>query len=126
MKILVVDDEQEVLDLFRDIFLKQDYEIECALSGKSTLEMIDKNRPDVVLLDIKMPEMDGIQTLEEIKKKDPSIEVVMLTAYGYNDKLINESIQKGASGYISKNLPLRQIVNTFNTLLKSISLKKKE
>ena len=59
--------------------------------------------------------------LEEIKKKDPSIEVVMLTAYGYEDELINKSMQKGASGYISKNLPLQQIINTFNTLLKSMS-----
>ena len=67
-----------------------------------------------------MPEMGGIQALEEIKKKDSSIEVVMLTAYGYEDKLINESIQKGASGYISKNLPLQQIINTFSTLLKSM------
>lgn len=121
MKILVVDDEQDVLDLFRDLFTKQDYQVKCALSGKSALEMIDKGRPDVVLLDIKMPEMDGIQALEKIKKKDPSIEVVMLTAYGYEDKLINESMQKGASGYISKNLPLQQIINTFNTLLKSMS-----
>ncbi len=121
MKILVVDDEQDVLDLFRDLFTKQNYQVECALSGKSALEMIDKDRSDVVLLDIKMPEMDGIQALEEIKKKDPSIEVVMLTAYGYEDELINKSMQKGASGYISKNLPLQQIINTFNTLLKSMS-----
>lgn len=126
MKILVVDDEQDVLDLFKDLFIKQNYQVECALSGKSALETIDKTRPNVVLLDIKMPDMDGIQALEEIKKKDPSIEVVMLTAYGYDDKLINESIKKGATGYISKNLPLQQIINTFNTLLKSMSLKKKE
>ena len=126
MKILVVDDEQDVLDLFRDIFTKQNYEVECALSGKSALEMIGKNKPDIVLLDIKMPDMDGIQTLEEIKKKDPSIEVVMITAYGYDERLVNESMQKGASGYISKNLPLEQIMNTFNTLLKSMSIKKKE
>lgn len=126
MKILVVDDEQDILDLFRDLFIKENYQVQCTLSGKSALEIIDKERPDVVLLDIKMPEMDGIQALEEIKKKDPSIETVMLTGYGYDDRLINESIQKGASGYISKNLPLQQIINTFNTLLKSMSIKKKE
>ena len=126
MKILVVDDEQDVLDLFRDIFAKNNYQVKCALGGKLALEMIAKGRPDIVLLDIKMPEIDGVKVLEEIKKKDPSIEVVMLTAYGYQDELINKSMQKGASGYISKNLPLQQIINTFNTLLKSMSLKKKE
>lgn len=124
MKILVVDDEQDVLDLLRDVFVRQRYEVKCAISGKSALEMINKDIPDIVLLDIKMPEMDGIKVLEEIKKKDKTIEVVMLTAYGYDDKLISESIEKGASGYISKNLPIKQIINTFNTLVKSMSLKK--
>lgn len=126
MKILVVDDEQDVLDLLRDLFTKKNYQVECASSGKLTLEIVSKSKPDVVLLDIKMPEMDGIQTLEAIKKKDPSIDVVMLTAYGYNEKLIDQAMQRGASGYISKNLPLEQIINTFNTLLKSIQLKKRE
>ena len=49
----------------------------------------------------------------------------MLTAYGYNEILVDESIEKGASGYISKNLPLQQIMDTFDTLLKAIALKKK-
>jgi len=126
MKILVIDDEQDVVNLFVDILKKKNYQVEGVLSGKAALDVIDKNKPDIILLDIKMPDMDGIQTLEEIKKKDPAIEVVMLTAYGYNEKLINESMEKGASGYISKNLPLQQIINNFGTLLKSMSLKKKE
>ena len=125
MKILIEDDEQDILDLFKDLFEKKNYIVECALSGKAALKIVDDNRPDVILLDIKMPEMDGIKALEEIKKKDAAIDVVMLTAYGYDEKLINECIKKGASGYISKNLPLQQIINNFNTLLKSMSLKKK-
>ncbi|MFH0732322.1 MAG: response regulator [Candidatus Omnitrophota bacterium] len=120
MRILIVDDEQDVLDLFKDLFTKQRYHVECASSGQSALEMIKKQRPDVVLLDIKMPQMYGLQALQEIKKIDPTIHVIMLTAYGYDDKLINESIEKGASGYISKNLPLKQIINTFNTLVRTI------
>ncbi len=126
MKILIVDDEQDVLDLFNDLFRKKDYEIESALGGKTALDMIQKSRPDIVLLDIKMPDMNGIEVLQQIKKIDPSIEVVMLTAYGYDEKLIDESMKKGASGYISKNLPLQQIINTFGTLLKTLSLKKKQ
>ena len=125
MKLLVVDDEQDVLDLFKDLFTKKNYQVECAISGKTALEMIDNKRPDIVLLDIRMPEMDGLEALEEIKKKDRFIDVIMLTAYGYDDRLINTSIEKGASGYISKNLPLQQIINTFNALLRTISLKRK-
>ncbi len=126
MKILIVDDEQDVLDLFQDLFRRKDYDTESALGGKAALDMIGKNRPDVVLLDIKMPDMNGIEVLQQIKKIDPTIEVVMLTAYGYDEKLIDESMKKGASGYISKNLPLQQIVHTFGTLLKTLSLKKKQ
>ena len=123
MKLLIVDDEKDVLDLFRDIFLKQAYEVHTANSGKEALEVFEKIKPDVIMLDIKMPDADGLEVLDDIKKKDPSVAVVMLTAYGYNDDLINKSMERGASGFISKNLPLKQIVNTFNTLLKTINLK---
>ncbi|MBN1405474.1 MAG: response regulator [Candidatus Omnitrophica bacterium] len=125
MKILIVDDEQDVLDLLRELFIRKGYQVQYTTNGRVALDILSKDRPDVMLLDVKMPEMDGIKVLEAVKKKDASIDVVMLTAYGYNDKLINEAIEKGASGYISKNLPLEQIINTFNTLLKSMQLKKK-
>jgi len=72
-----------------------------------------------------MPEMDGVEVLAEIKKKDPKQEVVMLTGFGYNDELIGKLTEGGASGYISKNLPLEHIFNTFNTLLRTMSLKKR-
>lgn len=120
IKVLVIDDEPGAVALFRDLLLNRGFGAECALSGKEGLEKIERFRPDVVLLDIKMPEMDGIETLKNIKEKYPSIPVIMLTSYGYVDELVNSAMEKGASGYISKNIPIKQILNNFRTILRSI------
>jgi two-component system, response regulator, stage 0 sporulation protein F len=118
--ILVVDDEADARDLFKDLFIGKGYNVETASGGIEALELTDKKVLDAILLDIKMPVMDGIEVLSKIKQKKPGMPVVMLTAYGYDDNLINKALELGASGYISKNLPLAQIVHTFQTLLSTI------
>ena len=124
IKILVVDDEVDALELFKDLFSKKGYTVECACNGIEALEIIDKALFDAVLLDIRMPIMNGIEVLAKIKEKKPDLPVVMLTAYGYDSNLINKALEQGAAGYISKNFPLAQIVYTFQTLLSTISKKK--
>lgn len=126
VRILVVDDEPDALDLFKDLFTKKGYDVTCASSGMEAVETATKGGIDVVLLDIRMPVMDGIETLVKLKQKLPGLPVVMLTAYGYDDNLINRALELGASGYISKNLPLTQIVHTFWTLLSAVLRKKQE
>ena len=126
IRILAVDDEQDALELFKDLFIKKGYDVQCVSSGLEALEIIDKIDVDAILLDIRMPVLDGIETLSKIKQKKPNIPVVMLTAYGYDDNLINKALEMGAAGYISKNLPLAQIVHTFQTLLSTVPRKKQE
>jgi len=126
IRILAVDDEQDALELFKDLFIKKGYDVQCVSSGLEALEIIDKIDVDAILLDIRMPVLDGIETLSKIKQKKPNIPVVMLTAYGYDDNLINKALEMGAAGYISKNLPLAQIVHTFQTLLSTVPKKKQE
>lgn len=123
IKILVVDDEADARDLFKDLFSRKGYDVESASGGIEALEMVDKIGADVVLLDIRMPVMDGIEVLSKLRQKKSELPVVMLTAYGYDDNLINKALEFGASGYISKNLPLAQIVHTFQTLLSTIPKK---
>ena len=123
IKILVVDDESDALELFKDLFMKKGYDVECVPGGVEAIELLDKISIDAVLLDIRMPVMDGIEALTKLKEKKPNISIVMLTAYGYDDKLINKALELGAAGYISKNLPLAQIVHTFQTLLSTINKK---
>ncbi|MFC1807549.1 response regulator [Candidatus Omnitrophota bacterium] len=124
LKILVVDDEPDASDLFKDLFTKKDYDVECASSGPEAMEIVDKIKIDVVLLDIRMPVMDGIEALAKLKQMKPNLPVVMLTAYGYDDNLISRALELGATGYISKNLPLTQIVHTFETLLAAVKRRK--
>ncbi|NQT95058.1 MAG: response regulator [Candidatus Omnitrophica bacterium] len=124
LKILVVDDEPDALELFKDLFTKKGYTVECVPSGTDAISFIEGNEADAILLDIRMPVMDGIETLSKLKELKPDIPVVMLTAYGYDDNLINKALESGAAGYISKNLPLAQIVHTFQTLLSAIHRKK--
>ena len=126
IRILAVDDEQDALELFKDLFIKKGYDVQCVSSGLEALEIIDKIDVDAILLDIRMPVLDGIEILSKIKQKKPNIPVVMLTAYGYDDNLINKALEMGAAGYISKNLPLAQIVHTFQTLLSTVPNKKQE
>ena len=123
IKILVVDDEADARDLFKDLFSRKGYDVESASGGIEALEMVDKIGADVVLFDIRMPVMDGIEVLSKLRQKKSELPVVMLTAYGYDDNLINKALEFGASGYISKNLPLAQIVHTFQTLLSTIPKK---
>jgi CheY-like chemotaxis protein len=124
--IAIVDDEAEARNLFKDLFTKKGYAVEMATGGIEALELVEKISPDAILLDIRMPVIDGIEVLSRIKQKKPDIPVVMLTAYGYYDDLINQAIKLGAAGYISKNLPLAQIVDTFQTLLSTLPKKDEE
>ena len=123
-KVLVVDDENDALEMFKDLFSRKGYEVFLAANGPDALSFIDKSEVDAVLLDIRMPGMDGIEVLSKMKLKKPELPIVMITAYGYDDNLINKALDLGATGYISKNLPLAQIVHTFETLLSTLPREK--
>jgi DNA-binding response OmpR family regulator len=85
VKILVVDDEKNILKLYQMELEDEGYEVVTANSGKEALEVFEKENPDIVTLDILMPDMDGIQVLRHIKEKRPAVPVIMLTAYDYRD-----------------------------------------
>ena len=79
-RVLVVDDELGPRESLR-MLLKPSYAIQTAENGRTALELLRRFQPDVVIMDIKMPEMDGLELLRHVKRADPSIEVVMITAY---------------------------------------------
>jgi len=81
-KILVADDEMSIRLLYSEELKEEGYEVYMASNGKEALEVVEKIPLDLVILDIKMPEMDGIEALRQIKQKRPDLPVILSTAYG--------------------------------------------
>ena len=104
-KILVVDDEDDVRLFLQDFLSERSLQVEGAGSGEEALTKIAKNEPDIVLLDVMMPGMDGLQCLEEIKKKSPNLTVIMITALK-DETRINKAKKLGAQNYIVKPFSL--------------------
>ena len=100
-KILVVDDEQAVCKELRKFLKGKGYSVLEAYSGDEAIEVYKRESPDVVLLDIRMPGKDGIETLHELKALDPDVSVIMVTAV-YEEELAKQAMVEGAFDYITK------------------------
>ncbi len=100
-KILIIDDEQIIRDRLKSLLELDKYNTFTAEDGIRGLVLFDKERPDVVLVDIKMPKMDGIEVLKRIKEKSTDSEVIVITGHGGVDTAI-EALKEGAFGYIQK------------------------
>jgi len=107
-RILVVDDEEEVLNTLSKFLTLKGYDVYTAKDGLKAIEKVKEVRPHVVLLDIIMPGMSGIDTLKEIKKIDPRVGVIMATAVT-DEELAKRTIQLGAYDYITKPFDLNYI-----------------
>jgi PAS domain S-box-containing protein len=99
-RVLVVDDELGPRESLR-MLLKPAYQIQTAENGRQALEELERFRPDVVIMDIKMPEMDGLELLRRVKRADPTIEVVMITAYA-SLETVKHALTHGAFEYLIK------------------------
>ena len=100
-RILVIDDEVGIRDSMRRTLEYQGYQFVGAASGPEGLALIDRDPPDLVFLDIKMPGMDGLEVLDQIKAKHPEVPVVMVSGHGTAQNAF-EARDKGASGFIEK------------------------
>ena len=100
-KVLVVDDHNGVLESFKEILRIKDYEVSGFSNGKEALESMKTAKYDFAFVDLKMPEMDGIEVLKRVKELDPSIEVIIVTAYASEESFAN-AITLGAMEYLRK------------------------
>jgi DNA-binding NtrC family response regulator len=119
-KLLIVDDEIDVREFAANFFRKRKLDVDTAGSGEEAIEKIKQDKPNIVLLDIRMEGMSGIQTLAEIKKIDPAIQVFMVTGTNPQE---NETYDKcrelGAADYIHKPLKLEQLEQVVMDTLKT-------
>jgi len=113
MKILVVDDDLHIQRLYKEEFQDDGYEVVVASNGKEALEMFEKENPDIVTLDILLPDMDGIHILRQIKEKNPKIPVIMSTAYDYRD----DFAVWASEAYIVKSSDLEELKAMIKKLL---------
>ena len=108
-KILVIDDEQGIRDMLAYALLQQGYEIVTISSGEEGIKRVREEKFDVVISDIKMPGIDGITVLGEIKKINSEIEVIMATGYGTMETVV-ESLRKGAFDYVNKPFNIDEVI----------------
>ena len=121
MRVLIVDDAMFMRMMLKDILSKNGYEIVGeAANGKEAIDKYIELRPDLVLLDITMPEMDGITALKEIKTIDPQAAVVVCSAMGQQNMVI-EAIQNGALDFIVKPFQQNRVLESLRRVEKLTS-----
>jgi DNA-binding NtrC family response regulator len=122
-KILIIEDERSIRSVLQNILSDEDksYDVLTAENGKKGLEVVKSTSLDLVLCDIKMPGMDGVEVLEEIVKLYPSLPVLMISGHGDIDTAV-ETIRKGAYDYISKPPDLNRLLNSVRNALDKGSL----
>lgn len=108
-KVLLVDDEQAFLSTFLKRLKKRNINVEAVTSGEEALEYVQHNSPDVIILDVKMPGMDGITVLSKIKQEFPLLEVILLTGHA-NMEVAAEGMELGAFDYILKPASLDELI----------------
>ncbi|SDZ45007.1 two-component system, response regulator, stage 0 sporulation protein F [Evansella caseinilytica] len=107
-KLLIVDDQFGIRVLLNEVFEKDGYKTLQASNGKAALKIVEEENPDLILLDMKIPGMDGLEILREIKKMGANSKVIMMTAYGELE-MINEAMQLGALTHFAKPFDIDEV-----------------
>ncbi|WP_058831452.1 response regulator [Paenibacillus polymyxa] len=116
-KVLIVDDQNGIRILLMEVFGSEGYETFQAANGKIALEIVEKEPPDLVLLDMKIPGMDGLEILKHLKSMNPDIKVIMMTAYGELD-MIKEATELGALMHFTKPFDIDEMRIAVNKQLR--------
>ncbi len=117
-KVMIVDDDAAVSNFLQRFLSKKSYQVVVANNGPEAIKLTKEESPQLVLLDIRMPEMNGIEVLQEIKKVNPGIGVIMITAV-QEEEIAREAMKLGADDYICKPFDLQYLENS---LLAKIAL----
>lgn len=120
-KILVIDDEKSIRNTLKEILTYEKYEVDEAPDGTAGLRMAETNKYDIILCDIKMPKMDGLEVLEKLLEKNSEVPVIMISGHGTIETAV-EAIKKGAFDYISKPLDLNRMLVTIRNAMERNSL----
>ena len=118
--ILVCDDDKEIVDAI-DIYLSQEgYHILKAYDGLQAIEIMKKEEVHLILLDIKMPEMNGIDALKEIRKFDQDIPIIMQSAYAFENDM-EAARQAGSNGFVTKPINIKELKSVLSSFLPQLT-----
>ncbi len=117
-KILIVEDEKLLCDAYRKFLEKKDFKVDISYDGEEALNFLEENQPDLILLDINMPNIDGAEFLEHTRKnkKLKNIPVILITGIVQTEK-IGRCLDLGAVGYIEKAKSPADVINKIDSLL---------
>jgi len=118
--ILIVDDQFSVRETLKAILEHKGYRVATAKDGAEAIEMVKKKHYDIIFLDVKLPDMNGVETFEQVKKIDPNAAVIMMTGYSLDD-LVRRAISQGAYTCIYKPFDMENIIE----LVEEICVQKK-
>ena len=124
IRILIVDDDEDICEMLSQLIQKEGFKAVVANDGEPALKAIRSFSPDVVLLDMQMPEMDGTVVLQKIQASDPDLPVIIITAYGKIRGAV-EAIRAGAHGYLAKPFDHNEVIQAVHRALKERQLKQK-
>jgi two-component system, NtrC family, response regulator AtoC len=109
--VLVVDDEADIRGLLTDILNDAGYKVREATTGAEAIEAVDKQMPDLVMMDVKLPDQDGLAVLRQLKRAHPDLEVIVMTAYGGSSSAI-KAMEHGAYDYVTKPFEMDDLLAT--------------
>lgn len=124
LKILIVDDEKRVREELSEFLTGSNHRVFQAGLPSKAFELVNTNEPDIVILDIKLPEMDGLEVLDRIKQSFPAMEIIMITGHGDMNSVI-QAMRLGASDYLTKPFRLTEVQAAIERTRKFIQLSKK-
>jgi DNA-binding response OmpR family regulator len=117
MKVLLVDDEEEFVKTLAERIEMRDVKSDVALNGEEALKTMDKDLPDVMVLDLKMPGIDGLEVLRRAKKAYPGVQIIMLTGHG-SEKDEKEARRLGVFEYLQKPVEFEKLMRTITKAYK--------
>ena len=116
--IMVVDDDQQIREMLRAALTGAGHDVVEAADGLKALEMLEENLPDLILVDMKMPGMDGLSVIEEVRNRDPQLPVIMLTGHGTTQTAV-QAMKFGACDFIQKPFDIQRLRDAVSTSLQS-------
>jgi DNA-binding NtrC family response regulator len=124
LKVLLVDDEKEFVESLSERLELRNLDAKIAYDGEQALQAVKEGAPDFMVLDLRMPGIDGIEVLRRVKKTNPDVQVVILTGHG-SDKEVKMATKLGAAGYLEKPIDIDKLVGVLNKVWEKLKKSKR-